>query len=271
MNDLLDLPYTPHRSFSGKKYSGFFVGALTLAVAASLFFCQLRITYATVEQTVVTALVMLFGCVIMYTTQKQSGLVCGQMSPRYREAAETHRACSEEVRSRGLLSSLDGFCTEYVKEELRRARNALCERACLPAGYATASHTPETRRTLTRRQRMFLRRAERLKPLPLNASLLLSQSEQGERGALFPSGKTRAARTARALLPTLVGCFLTVSIIPDVTSLSQGDIIVAVARLFTLLLTGVKGYRTGYGQATEESLSLLIFKNAFLGAFLKRS
>ncbi len=254
-----------------RRYMGLWVGFVTVAVAAAALFCEMHMTAVPVEQTFMTAAVMILCCFIMYTSMFDAGHQRSCTAAAYREKAAQYAAVRERVRSEVGTEGLDGFCTRYIAEELREAR----ERILTAAGesldgfeaWREAEKPRAYLRALPREKRRALRRAARLSALRLSAGMLMSEGGSAHRQAIPSVRGARVKRTVTALLPTTIGSLITVAVTLEGTAMTPAAMIAGLLRLFTVVWTGVRGYSAGSYAVSEDDAAALDCKITLLGMY----
>ena len=253
-----------------RRYAGIWVGAVTVCVAASVLFCELHFTAAPVEQTVMTAAVMILSCFMMYTSLFEAGHERACEGELYRKRAAAYEEARERVEARG--EGLDAFCTHYAEEELRRVRGRVLFSAGVDTvifdAYLDGTLARTELRALPRQKRRALRRASRLSPLDICAARLLSADGHTPRGGLVSPARRRVRRTLCALRPTVVGSLVTVAVSPEGIPMTPEAIAAALLRLFTVVWTGVRGYSAGALAVREDDCASLEGKTNLLLAYL---
>lgn len=256
-----------------KKHAGFWVGGMTVLVAAACFFCELHLSAAPVEQTVMTACVMLLCCFVMYSSLYDAGHARAAEAPDYREVSDRYEALRERVREMGDPVGIERFCSRYVSEELIEARTRLLLYAGVPYDTFRAWQDGELGqkdiKTLPHHKRKAMVRAAALRPLRLTAALLLNEGNQGRRQLLVSVKGLRRRRTAIAMGPTLVGCLMTVGVSVEGVTLTLALVALGLLRLFSIVWTGVRGYSAGYCAVSEDDTVALEGKITLLGAYCR--
>lgn len=255
-----------------KRNSGILIGCLTILVAAAVFFCELHLSAAPTEQTAVTACVMLLCCFVMYTSLYDAGHARASEGDGYQKTLGTYESLREQVRTIGDPAALERFCSHYAEEELFLCRS----RMLLYAGvdmttfqrWQNGEMETEEYGALPKEKRRAIKRAARLKPLKLSAFRLLSGATGTRRQLLLSTRPRRIRRTTTALLPTMVGCLVTVSVTVEGVAMTPALIALGLLRLFAILWTGVRGYATGSASVKEDDTLALQDKITLLKAFL---
>ena len=256
-----------------KKHSGFWVGGMTVLVAAACFFCELHLSAAPIEQTAMTACVMLLCCFVMYTSLYDAGHARASEDPAYREVCDRYEALRERVRAMGDPVGIERFCSRYVSEELLEARTRLLLYAGVTydtfVSWQDGELGEEAFKKLPSHKRKALVHAAALRPLRLTAALLLNEGNQGRRQLLVSVKGLRRKRTAIAMGPTLVGCLMTVGVSVEGVTLTLALVALGLLRLFSIVWTGVRGYSAGYYAVREDDTVALEGKITLLTAYCR--
>ncbi len=267
--DDLRLPPGLQPRQSNRRYAGVWVGVTTVAVAAATLFCEARLTAAPIDQTVMTAAIMILSCFIMYTSLFDTGHQKAEQNEMYRKIEEAYRVARDAAQPH--LARLEEFCSQYVKEELDIARRQILERAGLGvealAAWRCDKMDPSVYRNMSRAKRRALKRAARLKPIRLRAAMLLSGDRRAHRAPALSSASARVRRTVTALLPTIVGSLITVAVTLEGVALTPAAVISGILRIFTIVWCGVRGYTAGVCAVKEDDGAVLSCKIAYLTAF----
>jgi len=256
-----------------RRTGGFWVGLLTVPVAACVFFAEWHLSAAPVEQTAVTAAVMVLCCFVMYSSLYDAGRQAGMDTELYRRRVTAYEAVREPVRLSGNPAALDEFCTRYAAGELEETRSRILIAAGLTVQdflrWQNGDLPAEQQKKLTFSARRILKRARRVRPLKLSAALLLNTATGSSRGHPMLSVRPRKVRrSAVILVPTFAGCLLTVSISAQSVGLTPALLIAGLLRIFTIIWTGVRGYSVGCTTVREDECAALDAKTTLLSAYL---
>lgn len=254
-----------------RRYAGIWVGVLTVLFVSALFFCEMHLTAAPVEQTAMTAAVTVFACFVMYTSMFDAGRQRGLTEEKFLSLTERYEALRDRVREQS-GEGIEAFCTAYVAEELARSRRRLL----FAAGeseeaffrYREGAMPREEYRARNGCRRRALRAAARMKPLRLHAAMLLTAGSGERRGLTLHTGGARLRRGLRALLPTVFGSLVTVAVTLEGQTLTLPVVIAGLFRIFTLIWTGVRGYAAGGASVTAEESTVTETKTTLLAMYL---
>ncbi len=263
MQDLRRLP-------PARRYIGVWVGIATVAVASATLFCETHLTAVPIEQTIMTAAVVILSCFIMYTSLFDAGHEKAEGGEEFRAVCNTYHAVRDTARPR--MRSLEAFCRVYAERELTETRKRILEEAGLDVAayirYRDNALPREEWRTLPTVKRRALRRALKLKPLRLHATMLLSGGRGARRAPLLSTRPARIRRTAVALIPTILGSLVTVAVTLESMAMTPAAVISGILRIFTIVWCGVRGFSAGLHAVAEDDTAVLESKTALLSAFL---
>lgn len=257
--------------FRWKRGAGIAVGALTFFVSILVFFTEPSLSAKPVEKITVQMSVTMFCIFLMYTSMSDAGCRAGEERAEYTAARDEWTALADRVRHAGNLSDLSGFCRRLALEEREEARaNRLASVGVSLRDYEAILSDPDRYRALPRRTRRVIRRVRAVRLLPLSPDRLLSSSGRGRRRiAPVSPGTARARSTAFAMVPSLVGTFLTVSVAFTVEDgMTASAAISAAFRLLALIWTGFRGYGMGYRSVVRDGVSACKTRSALLLRFL---
>lgn len=254
-----------------RRNMGIWVGVLTVMVVAAALFCEMHLTAAPIEQTAMTATVLLSACFVMYTSLFDAGRQKGFSAEAYRTLLGRYEGVRDRARE-GAAKTLEAFCMAYVAEELKRSRR----RTLLAAGeteealeqYMAGREEKSAFRARPRACRRALRRAACMKPLRLHAPMLLSARAGERRTLILTTVPARTTRLIKALLPTIVGSFVTVAVTLEGYALTLPTVIAGLLRILTLILTGARGYAAGENSVLAEESTVLETKATLLELYL---
>ena len=254
-----------------RRGAGIVIGVLTFLVSILVFFTEPSLSAKPVEHVSVQMSVTMFCIFLMYTSMCDAGCRAGENRPEYAEARDEWTALADRVRRSGFLSELAGFCRRLAIEEREETRADRLASVGLSLADLRAIEADDARfRVLPRRTRRAIRRARAVRLLKLTPDRLLSAVGRGRRRiAPVSPGASRARSTVFAMVPSLLGTFLTVSVAFTASDgLTASAVISAAFRLLALLWTGFRGYGMGYRNAVRDGVAACKTRSALLLRFL---
>ncbi len=254
---------------TSRRYLGIWVGIATILVASATLFCETHLTAVPIEQTIMTAAVVILSCFIMYTSLFDAGHEKAEEGDDYRATLKTYQAARDAARP--YMRSLEAFCRIWSERELAETRRRLVEEVGLAYAdfirYRDRTISREEWQRMTRNKRRALKRAMRMKPIRLHAAMLMSGGRGARRSPMLSTRPARIKRTAMALIPTIIGSIITVAITLESMEMTPAAIISGILRIFTIVWCGVRGYATGCRAVTEDDTAVLESKTALLTSF----
>ena len=257
-----------------KRGAGIVVGALTFVVSILVFFTEPSLSAQPVEKITVQMTVTMFCIFLMYTSMSDAGCRAGEELPEYVSARDEWVLLADRVRRSGNLAGLSGFCRRLAVEEREEARaDRLASVGLSLEDYRAITADPVRLRRLPRPLRRAVLRARSIRLLRLSPDRLLSSFGRGRRRiAPVSPGSARARSTVFAMVPSLLGTFLTVSVaFTAADGLTASTVISAAFRLLALLWTGFRGYGMGYRSVVRDSVSACKTRTALLLRFLSET
>lgn len=257
--------------FRLRRGAGIVIGVLTFLVSILVFFTEPSLSAKPVEHVSVQMSVTMFCIFLMYTSMCDAGCRAGEDRPEYAEARDEWTVLADRVRRSGFLSELAGFCRRLAIEEREEARaDRLASVGLSLTDFYALDADPSRLRALPRRTRRAIRRARAVRLLKLPPDRLLSSAGRGRRRIAPASpGASRARSTVFAMVPSLLGTFLTVSVaFTAADGLTASAVISAAFRLLALLWTGFRGYGMGYRSVVRDGVAACKTRSALLLRFL---
>ena len=254
-----------------RRGAGIVIGVLTFLVSILVFFTEPSLSAKPVEHVSVQMSVTMFCIFLMYTSMCDAGCRAGEDRPEYAEARDEWTVLADRVRRSGFLSELAGFCRRLAIEEREEARaDRLASVGLSLTDFYALDADPARLRALPRRTRRAIRRARAAHLLKLPPDRLLSSAGRGRRRIAPASpGASRARSTVFAMVPSLLGTFLTVSVaFTAADGLTASAVISAAFRLLALLWTGFRGYGMGYRSVVRDGVAACKTRSALLLRFL---
>lgn len=254
-----------------KRGAGIVIGALTFLVSIMIFFTEPSLSAKPVEHVTVQMSVTMFCIFMMYTSMSDAGCRAGEERPEYAEARDEWTGLADRVRRSGYLSELAGFCRRLAIEEREEARaDRLAAVGLSLSDFAAIVSDPARYRALPRRTRRVIRRVGAVRLLKLPPDRLLSSAGKSRRRiAPVSPGAQRTRSTVFAMVPSVAGTFLTVSVAFTMADgLTASAVISAAFRLLALLWMGFRGYGMGYRSVVRDGVSACKTRSALLLRFL---
>ncbi|MBQ9735763.1 MAG: hypothetical protein IJV96_03150 [Clostridia bacterium] len=272
MKDEWLLPVTKKPALRGLlSYLGLVVAAATVLIFSALFFTDLSFSFVSTVNFSLSFFLLLFSSYVIYVSLFETGRAQGEKEERFSTLLSKRTALFEAVSTHGSGASVAAFCRAYSEKETAARRRELLHEHFLDEEALTAIRAKE-KRERTRREARALRALDGMKAITLSPRALLAERPAAAFHAplsLSPD-KQRHRRTLSFLLPLALFAALSVSVACEVLLNPSPDAIVGyLLKLFTLLQSGVKGFRAGYFHATEDKAEFLSEQCALLEEYLK--
>lgn len=233
---------------------GFWIAALSLLVAALVTFTDISLLSISTQRFTVTMVVYATVTVLMYLSLAEEGERTGRSEKGYQEA-EDALAKAANCISPASFGRLEAFCQAFVREEFSERR----ARLLLAYGISDESSVPPATH----------RRLKRLRPLQINALMLLGNTLKEGDSPLCNTEKRRRHRLLLRLMPSLLWMIFGIGIaIGAHDSLTTSAILEGIFKLSALLIIGLRGYTQGYLFISEAEIPFLRAKMQLLERFL---
>ncbi len=231
------------------------VAVMTLAVAATVFFTDVRLATVLDTSFSLSFIILLFCSVVMYFCMADVGRSAGMQTEVYKKSEAEYQAARAAVEREGGYA-LYAFCGARVRTELAAARAAIL----LP--YQDGNDSRAARRAC--------RRAARLRARRLTPSMLLDNGRASRSSCLSETPTAHRWRTGLlSVLPGIVGSFFTVSAVFEVIAApSLATVAGCLLKLLAILYHGAKGYGMGYDNAYAVTVAYNDCRTRLLKAYL---
>lgn len=234
---------------------GFWIAALSLLVAALVTFTDISLLSISTQRFTVTMVVYATVTVLMYLSLAEEGERTGRSEKAYKEAEDALTKAANSI-SPVSFGRLEAFCQAFVREEFSERR----ARLLLAYGISDESSAPPP---------AACRRLKRLRPLQINALMLLGSTLKEGDSPLCNTEKRRRSRLLLRLMPSLLWMIFGIGIaIGAHDSLTTSAILEGIFKLSALLIIGLRGYTQGYLFISEAEIPFLRAKMQLLERFL---
>lgn len=240
-------------------YLGLFAAAVTVLIFSALFFADVSLSLASTLSLSLSFFLLFVSSYMMYVSLFETGRIHGMREGAYTALDGRRAALFERTRTEGSYAALAAFCHTVSERETRAQRERVLEAHFATEEEVTAALArPKGERT--KKERRLLRTLDRLHAVTLSPrALLADRPESGKRPPLSVSvGKKRLLRTLGFLLPLALFTAVSVSVVCRVMTDPSPDLIVGyLLKLFTLLQSGVKGFRAGFFHVTIDKCDVM--------------
>ena len=250
---------------------GIIAGAGTLLLFSALFFTNISFTVQSTFSFTLTFLLLFISSYMMYLSLFETGKNQGEREITYQTLFRKREALFLKVRKEVEQEELSAFCKAFSERETRERKEALLRAHFLTAEEAACLLETETR-SLSREKRVAKRALKRHKAIILSPRALLAEQPQRHTSAPLSHspGQKLFFRTLSFLLPLLLFTTLSVSVACQVILNPGADTVVSYfLKLFTLLSSGLKGFRTGFHHITKDKYGYMLEQCTILEEFFK--
>ena len=253
-------------------YLGLFVAAATVIVFSALFFTELHFSVEGIVSLSLSFLLLFVSSYIMYASLFETGKTEGKKEDCYLSLFDARRGLFERFRREGSKESLSVFCKEISAKETRAARDAILDAHFMSEEdvLLCESKPPETR---TRREKRALSALARQQAVVITPRALLAERPAVARHAplsLSPE-RSRFRRTLVFLIPLALFSILSVSVVCEVMANPSADAVIGyLLKLFTLLHSGIKGFRAGFFHVTADTCDYMREQTDLLTEYFDR-
>lgn len=252
-------------------YLGVFAAAATVIIFSTLFFTDVSFTAAGSVSFTLSFLLLFISAYMMYASLFETGRSLAEKEAVYSELLTRRGTLFERLRAEGTQELLFRFCKEIsAKETAREREHILHMHFATEEDVALWEKTPT--RELDRKKRRALRALARQKAVCITPRALLAERPSAHPHSPLGASpeKRRLCRTVGFLLPLALFTVLSVSIACEVILNPSPDAIVGyLLKLFTLLQSGIKGFRAGAQHVTEDKCGYMREQCALLEEYFK--
>lgn len=240
-------------------YLGLFAAAVTVLVFSALFFADVSFSFAGTLSLSLSFFLLFVSSYMMYVSLFETGRAYGAREEAVTTLDARRAALFERTRTEGSYTALAAFCRAVGERETKAQRERVLECHFVTEEEVAAARA-RPKRERTKKERRLLRALDRLHAVTLSPhALLADRPEVGRRAPLSVStGAMRARRTLGFLLPLALFTAVSVSVVCRVMTDPSPDLIVGyLLKLFTLLQSGVKGFRAGFYHVTCDKCDVM--------------
>ena len=254
-----------HDIFEAKKAKGMLknfsviLAAFAMVVLIALVFADVSFEATFSLQWAVKLGFYLILMYVLFFSMQSTGIQDGRVQDGYVSARSKYNTIRETIRSDSELESLQDFCDEYIVNELRAARTKVLRAASIPYSMFAEKwleNDDPLPTDISRKKRLAIRLAQRLKPITLTPDMLLSCGSLKIGRA--PLGATPAAMLARRtlvkMLPRTAMTFLVVDLgVNVITNPSWETLITGLMMCFVGCMCAYEGYESGFRNVVDDA------------------
>lgn len=235
-------------------YLGVFAGVATVFIFSALFFTDVSFSAAGTVSFSLSFLLLFVSAYMMYASFFETGRGICEREEGYTALLARRDGLFARLHTEGSQEQLSLFCKRISLEETKREREHLLH-LYFTSEEEVAAWEAKPKGERTRRERRCLSALARQRAVSITPRALLSERPvSAHRAPLSTSPeRSRFRRTLVFLLPLALFTVLSVSVACEVILNPSPDAIVGyLLKLFTLLQSGVKGFRAGIQHVTED-------------------
>lgn len=235
-------------------YLGIFAAAATVIIFSALFFTDVSFTAAGTLSFSLSFLLLFLSSYMMYASLFETGRGCAEREAGYKDLLSRRDRLFLRLRTEGSQDSLALFCRRISEEETQRERREILHLHFFTEEEVTTA-MKKGKRERTHREKRALRALARQRAVCITPRALLAErAAKVVRAPLSVSPeRNRLRRTLSFLLPLALVTVLSVSIACEVILNPSPDAVVGyLLKLFTLLQSGIKGFRAGAEYISED-------------------
>lgn len=232
--------------------SSLITALLAIIAAFMIFFTDLDGGFKIQALYSPSAVILLFLCLVEYSSTKQMGTIEGKKEQVYIEAVEKHKKTSTECQAKCKIRGVMDFCTEYTEQELIKARASILKQIDMPYEIYAEKYVGLSKRELPkdlpRGVKKCIVRANKLKPMYISQDNLIfkEDAQKHSRLTLSPKKKDRI-KDITSLTPVVLHIFFAVQIAAEILAEPTfATIAEAMLKLTILVRCATKGYSNGY-------------------------
>ena len=229
-------------------YLGILAAAATVVIFSALFFSDISFSLAGTVNISLAFLLLFVSSYIMYVSLFETGKIQAEKEEEYLALSERRAKLFSHLHAQGDPDRLTKFCQRISEKETAEERARL-----LHLHFTTEAEVAAWRSlpkgTLKHAQKRVLRALAKQKAISVTPRMLLAERPSAHRHAPLSASpeRCRRRRTASFLLPLALFTALSVSLVCEVMTDPSADAVVGyLLKLFTLLQSGIKGFRAGY-------------------------
>lgn len=236
---------------------GLWIALLALLIAALTTFTNISILSLSAEALTLTVAIYAAVTVVIFFSLAEEGERAGRSEESYKEAEKSLEAAVSQVTP-AQYEGLERFCRLYTEQDLSERR----ARLLLAYGISSEESAIPTAAT---------RRLKRLKPIRLNAFMLLGKASGCADSPLHDPQRRRKHRLFLRLTPSLLcTCFGIGIAIGAREALTVSAVLEGAFKLTALLIVGLRGYVQGYLFIGDSEIPYIRAKARLLERFLSK-
>lgn len=208
-------------------------------------------------------MVILFLTYSMYFSCSDSGIKNGKLSAAYIDACRRCDDLKNHIITEDLYKQLVSFCKDYVLKELKNA----CSEVLTPVGISYEEYEDKCKgkdekelSAYSEVQLKAIKRANKLKPIKLNADMICKRSRRGARRnplGITPNTRKAINDTISFVKITLTSLLTGVVVLDAVVDFSWATVVGVLLKLMPVVVNAFNGYKSGYENIVIDSVDYM--------------
>ena len=257
--------------------TGIMIGAFIVLVVIVVMLAEIDITdFSALPKLGTNFFVLLFCNYGMYLNQRDNGIGVGKQNSIYTEIMKRYDEIKRRIVEAGIDYRMHDFCVWCVADELKYARQSLL--ATTGISYSTYEayigiddEVIEADERLTKRQKEAIIKANNLKPIYLDADMIMRRESAAKRSSgrkLTPTGKLYVKSGFR-LVRMFVSSALIVAVSFEVLlNPSLATLAATAFKVLFVVLNGIVGYKEGFANITVDTVDYVGEQINYLERFI---
>jgi hypothetical protein len=257
--------------------SGLIIGAFIVLAVIVVMLAEIDITdFSTLPKLGANFFVLLFCNYGMYLNQRDNGIGAGKQSSIYLDIMSKYDELKCKIVEAEIDYRMNEFCAWYIANELKHARQSLL--AVSGISYATYEayigvddDMVEADEKLTKRQKNAIIEANSLKPIYLDADMIMRRASAAKRKAsrkLTPESKLYIKSGTRLVRMFISSALIVAVSFEVIINPSLATLAATALKVLFVVLNGFTGYKEGFANITVDSVDYVGEQITYLERFI---
>lgn len=257
--------------------SGLIIGAFIVLAVIVVMLAEIDITdFSTLPKLGANFFVLLFCNYGMYLNQRDNGIGAGKQSSIYLDVMSKYDDLKCKIVEAEIDYRMNEFCAWYIANELKHARQSLL--AVSGISYATYEayigvddDMVEADEKLTKRQKNAIIEANSLKPIYLDADMIMRRASAAKRKAsrkLTPESKLYIKSGTRLVRMFISSALIVAVSFEVIINPSLATLAATALKVLFVVLNGFTGYKEGFANITVDSVDYVGEQITYLERFI---
>lgn len=257
--------------------SGLIIGAFIVLAVIVVMLAEIDITdFSTLPKLGANFFVLLFCNYGMYLNQRDNGIGAGKQSSIYLDIMSKYDELKCKIVESEIDYRMNEFCAWYIANELKHARQSLL--AVSGISYATYEayigvddDMVEADEKLTKRQKSAIIEANSLKPIYLDADMIMRRASAAKRKAsrkLTPESKLYIKSGTRLVRMFISSALIVAVSFEVIINPSLATLAATALKVLFVVLNGFTGYKEGFANITVDSVDYVGEQITYLERFI---